>query len=88
MGIEEGLPVPLVDRGLWHQKLSVLPPIVAGMFDIDFTALDADATLATAASVRVVADRAEVLVLEAAAHWADLHGHLDDPDGRALPGME
>ncbi|MBA3310729.1 MAG: HNH endonuclease, partial [Nocardioidaceae bacterium] len=58
------------------------------MFEIDFTALDADATLATAASVRVVADRAEVLVLEAAAHWADLHGHLDDPDGRALPGME
>ncbi|MBA3311271.1 MAG: hypothetical protein H0U28_14670, partial [Nocardioidaceae bacterium] len=58
------------------------------MFDIDFTGLDADATLATAGSVRAVADRAEVLVLAAAAHWAYLHGHLDDPDGRALPGME
>ncbi len=59
------------------------------MFDIDFTALDANATLATAGSARAVAERAEVVVLQAAAHWADLHGDLDtDPDGRALPGME
>ncbi len=59
------------------------------MFDIDFTALDADATLATAGSARAVAERAEVVVLQAAAHWADLHGDLDtDPDRHALPGME
>ncbi len=59
------------------------------MFDIDFTALDADATLATAGSARAVAERAEVVVLQAAAHWADLHGNLGvDPDSHALPGME
>ena len=62
------------------------------MFDIDFAALDSDATLATAGSARAVAERAEVVVLQAAAHWADLHGVLDadpdDPDGRVLPGME
>jgi len=35
------------------------------------------------------ADRLGAGILAAAAHWADLHGHLDDdPDGRALPGME
>ncbi len=63
--------------------------IVVCLFDIDFTALDADATLATAGSARAVAERAEVVVLQAAAHWADLHRDLDtDPDGRALPGME
>ncbi len=59
------------------------------MFDIDFTALDADGTLATAGTARAVAERAEVVVLQAAAHWADLHGDLDhDHDGRSLPGME
>ncbi len=59
------------------------------MFDIDFTALDPEATLATAGSARAVAERAEVVVLQAGAPWADLHGQLDtDPDGHALPGME
>ncbi len=63
--------------------------IVVCMFDIDFTALDADATLATAGSARAVAERAEVVVLQAAAHWADLHGDLERPaDHRSLPGME
>ncbi len=59
------------------------------MFDIDFTALDATATLATAAEARAVSERAEVAVLQSAARWADLHGHLDDADpGLALPGTE
>ena len=75
--------------GSARSNLSVAGSIVAPMFDIDFTALDADGTLATAGTARAVAERAEVVVLQAAAHWADLHGDLDhDHDGRSLPGME
>ncbi len=59
------------------------------MFDTDLSGFDADATLAFVGRSRAEANRLEVGVLVAAAHWADLHGHLaDDPDGRSLPGME
>jgi len=59
------------------------------MFELDFSGFDAGATLAFASRSRAEADRLEAGILAAAAHWADLHGHLDDdPDGRALPGME
>ncbi|MGH3506747.1 MAG: hypothetical protein ACRDO2_06040 [Nocardioidaceae bacterium] len=44
------------------------------MFDNDLSHRDADATLSYAASVRAVSQRAEVALLEAAAHFADLHG--------------
>jgi hypothetical protein len=59
------------------------------MFDGEPADLDAATTLTEAAEVRAVADRAEVRLLELAAHWADLHGQLDPADdGVSLPGME
>lgn len=60
------------------------------MFDQDLTRLDADATLAFAATTRAVADRAEVRLIEAAAHWADLHGVVQTAGQThtALPGTE
>jgi len=59
------------------------------MFDGEPADLDAATTLTEAAEVRAVADRAEVRLLELAAHWADLHGQLDPADeGHSLPGME
>ena len=59
------------------------------MFDTDMADLEADATLAVAVQARAAADRAEVRLLAAAAHWADLHGEPERlPDGRSLPGME
>ena len=73
-------------------KLSVAGSIVVCMFDIDFSRLDPDATLAFVGRSRAAADRLETGILAAAAHWADLHGVLDadpdDPDSHALPGME
>ncbi len=57
------------------------------MFDIDFTALDADATLATAGSARAVAERAEVVVLQAAANGAAARcGVTARHDGALLDG--
>ncbi|MDQ3464398.1 MAG: DUF222 domain-containing protein, partial [Actinomycetota bacterium] len=58
------------------------------MFDNDLTGFDADSTLAFVAESRAEADRLETGILVAAALWADLHGDLDDPDGRVIPGME
>ncbi len=60
------------------------------MFDSDLSDLDADATLTFASSARALADRAEVRLIEAAAHWADLHGVVEDSEaGRSsLPGTE
>jgi hypothetical protein len=60
------------------------------MFDTDLTALDADATLAFAADARALSDRVETRLIEAAAHYADLYGHIDHPVdlGSSLPGLE
>jgi len=60
------------------------------MFDTNLSVLDVDATLAFAADARALADRAETRLIEAAAHFADLHGVLNGPaDGSgSLPGME
>jgi len=60
------------------------------MFDDDLSHLDAGATLTFASSARALADRAEVRVIEAAAHWADLHGVLagNEVGGLSLPGTE
>ncbi len=60
------------------------------MFDTDLTALDADMTLSELAAARALAERAEVRVMEAATHWADLHGVVDTTvqDRVALPGTE
>ncbi len=55
--------------------------------DIDRTTLDANATLAHAEAMRALSDRAEVALLEDAAHWADVHGTLQGT-GFALPGAE
>jgi hypothetical protein len=59
------------------------------MFDADLADLGPDATLSAAVYAQVSADLAEVRLLEAAAHWADLHAEPERlPDGRSLPGME
>jgi hypothetical protein len=59
------------------------------MFDAGLADLDPAATLTAAAQARAAADRAEVRLLEVAAHWADLHDQLDPADqGVSLPGME
>ena len=61
------------------------------MFDIDLTELDADETVAHAVACRAAADRAEVQILAAAAHYADLHGvvgRTSPETGRVLPGSE
>ena len=63
--------------------------IIVCTFDTDVSQFDAAATLAFAARSRAEADRFETGILAAAAHWADLHDDVgDDPDRRALPGME
>ncbi len=56
--------------------------------DIDRSRLDADATLRHVASMQALRQRAEVAVLEDAAHWADLHGVVGSDGSRALPGAE
>ncbi len=65
------------------------------MFDIEIGGLDVAATLSFAVEARAVADRAEVVLMEAAAHYADLHAVVDHPsglegglEGGALPGTE
>ncbi len=57
------------------------------MFERDLSVLDADATLLAAREARAIADRAETRLLEAAAHWADLHGVVEQ-SASSLPGME
>lgn len=63
------------------------------MFECELRELGAEATLAEATNVQALARRAETRLLEVAAHWADLHGHLDragqatDASG-PLPGLE
>ena len=61
--------------------LSVVGSKVDVMFELDVTELDADGTVAHAVACRAAADRAEVTILAAAAHYADLHGVL----GHAAP---
>ena len=64
---------------------------VGVMFEADLSGYGADATLTAGAQARAVSERAEVQILAVAAHWADLHGHLDLADGErggSLPGME
>ena len=70
--------------------MSVVGAIVEDMFDQGLDGLDADATLTLASTARAFANRAEVRVIEAAAHWADLHGLVQQVDagGAALPGTE
>ena len=60
------------------------------MFDTeDLAGLGPAATLSAAAEARAAVDRAEVRLLAVAAHWADLHGEVEQRvDGRSLPGME
>ncbi|MGA9345512.1 MAG: DUF222 domain-containing protein, partial [Nocardioidaceae bacterium] len=58
------------------------------MFDTDLSALDETATLSFVETARAAADRAEVDVLQAAAHWADLHGGLARATSPLLPGSE
>jgi hypothetical protein len=50
--------------------------------------LDADQTLTAIDRSSTAAREAEVDVLALAAHWADLHGHLDNGASPALPGAE
>jgi hypothetical protein len=56
------------------------------MFETNLETLDPDKTLAYVEGAQRAEDQARVAVLAAAAHWADLHGVLDDE--RALPGAE
>ena len=60
------------------------------MFDTeDLVGLGVAATLSAAAEAQAAADRAEARLLAVAAHWADLHGEVEQTvDGRSLPGME
>ncbi len=65
------------------------------MFDLHVDGLDADQTLTRAGELRALACRAEVALLEVAAHWADLNGAdlngaLDESGvmSVALPGTE
>ncbi len=58
------------------------------MFDSDLSALDAMATLSYVETARAAADRAEVEILHAAAHWADLHGEPARSTSPLLPGSE
>ncbi len=58
------------------------------MFDTDLSALDEPATLAAAEQARAVVEKGEVRLLEAAAHWADLHGELARATSPLLPGSE
>ena len=60
------------------------------MFDTDLTTLDAPGTIDHMVACRVEAEKLEVAILAAAAHYADLHGTLPatDAGGRALPGAE
>ena len=58
------------------------------MFDTDLDALDEIATLSYVETARASADRAEVDILQAAAHWADLHGELARATSPLLPGSE
>jgi hypothetical protein len=53
-----------------------------------FGGLDADQTLAAVDRAQLAARRAEVDTLVLAAHWADLHGTLDEFASSALPGAE
>ncbi|MGI8576747.1 MAG: DUF222 domain-containing protein [Nocardioidaceae bacterium] len=50
---------------------------------VDVPALDTDATLGFARAAQTVADRGELAMLRAAAHWADLNGLIDS----APPGQ-
>jgi hypothetical protein len=74
--------------------LSVVPDIVGCMLapcpvrDDALDCLDASATLAFAAGAQAAEQAARVALLDAAAHWADLHGVLDKAGSVALPGAE
>jgi Domain of unknown function (DUF222) len=57
------------------------------MFDEDIAGLDASQTLSRVAELRTMSELADRSILSAAAHWADLHGVVDEPV-TSLPGME
>ncbi|MGA9345165.1 MAG: hypothetical protein WBV37_08720, partial [Nocardioidaceae bacterium] len=58
------------------------------MFDTDLDALDETGTLSYVEHARADAEQAEVRLLHAAAHWADLHSELARPTSPLLPGSE
>ncbi|MGA9345846.1 MAG: hypothetical protein WBV37_12145, partial [Nocardioidaceae bacterium] len=58
------------------------------MFDTDLSALNDMATLSFVETARAVVEQGEVRLLEAAAHWADLHGELARATSPLLPGSE
>jgi hypothetical protein len=63
------------------------PESVAAQRD-RFRTFNADETLTAIDSCQLATRRAEVDTLMLAAHWADLHGELDDCRSTALPGAE
>ncbi len=58
------------------------------MFDTDLDALDETGTLSYVEQARADAEQAEVRLLQAAAHWGDLHGELARATSPLLPGGE
>ncbi len=54
---------------------------------VEIDSLDADTTLTFVSAMRVTSEAADVSILAAAAHWADLHGVLESPSV-SLPGMQ
>ncbi len=58
------------------------------MFDTHLSALDEIATLSYVETTRAAVEQGEVRLLEAAAHWADLHSELARATSPLLPGSE
>ena len=71
---------------LW--PLSDMSGRLEHMFDTDLSALNDMATLSFVETARAVVEQGEVRLLEAAAHWADLHGELARATSPLLPGSE
>jgi hypothetical protein len=66
-------------------------PAAPGGPESEVAGLDADATLSRLAEQRRVREQLEFAQLALAAHWADLHGHLDTAsgsEGMVFPGSE
>ncbi len=58
------------------------------MFDTDLDALDETGTLSYVEQARAAVEQGEVRLLQAAAHWADLHSELARATSPLLPGSE
>lgn len=75
----------------FYPASSPLSCILERMFYSDMSGLDAGETLAYATQARAISDTGEIALLDAACHWADLHGYVEDAGqepGVSLPGME